>query len=89
MFENLREAEKHFVEIGEQLMDPSVSGDPEKLKNLMKEHKNLTPVIEKYREYIRAEKEMKEAARPDLLSLSSLLSLLKLRENVLSSYVEV
>ncbi|MBO4343545.1 MAG: PCRF domain-containing protein, partial [Clostridia bacterium] len=61
MFENLREAEKHYVEIGEQLMDPSVSGDPEKLKNLMKEHKNLTPVIEKYREYKTAEDNLSQA----------------------------
>ncbi|MBP5246137.1 MAG: peptide chain release factor 1 [Clostridia bacterium] len=61
MFENLREAEKHYVEIGEQLMDPGVAGDPEKLKNLMKEHKNLTPVIEKYREYKTAEDNLFQA----------------------------
>ncbi len=51
MFENLMEAEKHFEEINEMLMDPEVISDNEKYKNLMKEHKNLSPIIEKYREY--------------------------------------
>ncbi len=51
MFENLLEAEKHFEEINEMLMDPAVISDNEKYKNLMKEHKNLSPIIEKYREY--------------------------------------
>ena len=45
------EAEKHFEEINEMLMDPEVISDNEKYKNLMKEHKNLSPIIEKYREY--------------------------------------
>ena len=51
MFENLMEAEKHFEEINEMLMDPEIISDNEKYKNLMKEHKNLSPIIEKYREY--------------------------------------
>ena len=51
MFENLLEAERHFEEINEMLMDPAVISDTEKYKNLMKEHKNLSPSIEKYREY--------------------------------------
>lgn len=51
MFENLMEAEKHFEEINQMLMDPEVISDNEKYKNLMKEHKNLSPIIEKYREY--------------------------------------
>ena len=51
MFENLREAEKHYNDISEQLMQPEVINDTEKFKNLMKEHKNLTPIIDKYKEY--------------------------------------
>ena len=61
MFENLKEAEKHYEEIGVLLMDPDVAGNPEKLKNLMKEHKNLTPIIEKYREYKTAEDNLSQA----------------------------
>lgn len=55
MFENLREAEKHYEEIAEQLMNPDVVSDTEKFKSLMKEHKNLTPIIETYRSYRAAE----------------------------------
>ena len=55
MFENLREAEKHYEEIAEQLMNPDVVSDTEKFKSLMKEHKNLTPIIETYRYYRAAE----------------------------------
>ena len=51
MFENLREAEKHYEEINDMLMQPEIINDTEKYKNLMKEHKNLTPIIEKFREY--------------------------------------
>lgn len=51
MFENLREAEKHYEEINEMLMQPEIINDTDKYKNLMKEHKNLAPIIEKYREY--------------------------------------
>lgn len=55
MFENLREAEKHYEEIAEQLMNPDVVSDTEKFKSLMKEHKNLTPIIDTYRSYRAAE----------------------------------
>ena len=61
MFENLREAEKHYEEINELLMQPEVITDTEKYKNLMKEHKNLTPIIEKYREYCGAMSNLKGA----------------------------
>lgn len=43
MFENLREAEKHYEEIAEQLMNPDVVSDTEKFKSLMKEHKTSRP----------------------------------------------
>ena len=61
MFENLLEAEKHFEEINEMLMNPDVINDTEKYKNLMKEHKNLSPIIEKYREYKNVEKNLEGA----------------------------
>ncbi len=69
MFENLMEAEKHFEEINELLMTPEVINDTEKYKNLMKEHKNLSPIIEKYREYKAAEDNFSQAK--ELLNDSS------------------
>lgn len=61
MFENLKEAEKKFSQIGEQLMQPEVISDQEVFKKLMKEHKLLSPVIEKYREYTKCESDMLSA----------------------------
>ncbi len=51
MFEALLDAERKYEDIAERLMQPEVVSDPEVFKNLMKEHKTLTPIIEKYRTY--------------------------------------
>lgn len=51
MFENLESAELRYDEITEKLAQPEVLADREKLRKLMLEHKNLEPVVEKYREY--------------------------------------
>ena len=51
MFEALKEAEKKYEDISDKLMQAEVVNNPETFKNLMKEHKTLTPIIEKYREY--------------------------------------
>ncbi len=69
MFEALAQAEKKYEDIGEKLMQPEVIGDPETFKNLMKEHKTLTPIIEKYREYIKTENDIKGAQ--EILALES------------------
>ncbi len=61
MFEALREAEKKYEEIADKLMQPDVVSDAEVFKNLMKEHKTLTPIIEKYREYVKTEKNIEGA----------------------------
>ncbi|MBR5309170.1 MAG: peptide chain release factor 1 [Clostridia bacterium] len=58
MFEALREAEKKYEDIAEKLMQPDVVNDPEVFKNLMKEHKTLTPIVEKYREYTKTERDI-------------------------------
>ncbi len=54
MLNKLKDAEARFVEIEERLYEPDVASDPEAYKNLMKERKLLLPIIEKYREYIKA-----------------------------------
>ena len=61
MLEKLKEAEARFTEIEEKLSSPDVASDPEAYKNLMKERKNLAPVIEKYREYKKAVSDADEA----------------------------
>ena len=61
MLEKLKEAEARFIDIEEKLSSPDLASDPEAYKNLMKERKNLAPVIEKYREYTKAESDAEEA----------------------------
>ncbi len=61
MFENLKLTEQKYNEISEKLVDPAVIMDSTQYTKLMKEYKNLTPLIEKYREYSSAEKAAEEA----------------------------
>ncbi len=61
MFEKLQNAEFKFEEINQKLMDPDVVNDNEQYKNLMKEYKTLSPLIEKYREYKKAKADFEEA----------------------------
>lgn len=61
MFDKLKLFEDRFNEIGERLSDADVVSDQELFKNLMREHKQLTPIVEKYHEYLRARSSRDEA----------------------------
>lgn len=61
MLERLKAAEEKFEEINSSLMDADVINDQDRYKKLMKEYKTLTPLVEKYREYKKAEAEFSEA----------------------------
>lgn len=61
MFEKLSAVEKKFEEINEKLCDPQVVSDIEQYTSLMKELKNLTPVVEKFREYKKLKESYNEA----------------------------
>ena len=61
MTEKLEITEKRFDEINEKLTDINVINDQEQYKSLMKELKNLTPIIEKYRMYKTARNDFEEA----------------------------
>ncbi len=63
MFDKLNSAEERFDEISEKLAEPSVLADKEQFTKLMREHKSLSVLIEKYREYkdaLRMESEARE-----------------------------
>ena len=47
MFDKLELTEKRYEEINQKLMDPEVVSDPNQYRDLMKEHKSLTPIVEK------------------------------------------
>ena len=61
LFSRLESTEKRFEEINEELCNPEILSDQNKYKSLMKELKNLTPIVEKYREYKVQEKNLNEA----------------------------
>ena len=61
MFEKLKLTEEKYNEISEKLTDMSVISDNNLYASLMKEYKNLTPVVEKYREYCKCRKSMDDA----------------------------
>ena len=61
MFEKLAVMEEKYEEISRKLMNPDVINDNKLYSQLMKEYKNMTPVIEKYREYKKARDAFEEA----------------------------
>ena len=62
MFEKLSSVEERYEDISTRLSDPAVISDNEKYRSLMKEYKNLTPIVEKYRKYRKACASHEEAA---------------------------
>ena len=61
MLNKLASVEERFEEICEKLYDPAVIADLEQYSALLKEHKNLEPVITKYREYKSADETLRES----------------------------
>ncbi len=61
MFDKLEVFKKRNDEINEMLYDPAIVSDQEKYKSLMKEQKNLVPIVEKYEEYKKAKNNAEEA----------------------------
>ncbi|MBQ8180866.1 MAG: peptide chain release factor 1 [Ruminococcus sp.] len=82
MFEKLAVMAEKYNEIGEKLSDPNIVSDNQLYTQLMKDYKNMTPIIEKYNEYQKAlssfsdakemlddgitDREMKELAQAEL-----------------------
>ncbi|MEG0614524.1 MAG: peptide chain release factor 1 [Oscillospiraceae bacterium] len=61
MLDKLQLTEARYNEISIKLSDPSVISNNVLYKDLMREYKNLTPIVEKYKEYISAKKSFDEA----------------------------
>ncbi|MBE6952796.1 MAG: peptide chain release factor 1 [Ruminococcaceae bacterium] len=61
MFEKLLLLEQRYEEINTQLAQPEVYSDPKLMASLQKELKDLTPIVEKFREYRDAKQAMEEA----------------------------
>ena len=61
LIDKLREVEARYLSIEGSLYDPETAKDPQNYAKLSKEYKNLTPIIEKYREYVAIESSVNEA----------------------------
>ena len=70
MFEKLSFIEERFTELAEKISDPAVIADQENWRKLCKEHSDITPIVEKYREYKQAKETVEEAK--EMLEDSSL-----------------
>ena len=60
MFQKLEAVEKRYEELNKLISDPEVISRQNEWKNLMKEHSDMTDIVEKYREYKKTEKNKRE-----------------------------
>lgn len=58
MFENLQVFEHRYEELTMKLYDPQTAGDRELYASLMKEHKEIEPIVETYRAYRHCEADL-------------------------------
>ena len=79
MIDKLKMIESRFEEINEQLSDPTIVSDQARYTALMEEYKQLTPVVEKFREYqtlesnfSEAEKMLKDSSDPEIRELAEM-----------------
>lgn len=61
MFDKLNQAEQRFEQLEKNLSDPEIISNQDEFTKIMKEYKNLSPVIEKYREYKKTKNDMEGA----------------------------
>ena len=61
MFQKLEAVEKRFDELTQKISDPQVIANQNEWRELMKEHAELEPIVEKYREYKKVQKQFDDA----------------------------
>ena len=61
MFDKLEVFEEKYNELNSKLYDPNIVSDQDTYKSIMKELKNLTPIVEKYLEYKKHKKNLEDA----------------------------
>lgn len=61
MLERLKEAQARYDEISVKLSDPNVVGNNRLYTDLMREYKNLSPLMDMYKLYLKAENDYKDA----------------------------
>ena len=61
MFDKLETVEKRYEELTEKISDPEIIARNNEWREYMKEHAELEPIVEKYREYKKAKESYEEA----------------------------
>ncbi|MBR1443019.1 MAG: PCRF domain-containing protein, partial [Firmicutes bacterium] len=51
MFAKLDELEKKYADLSDKINDPDIIADNQLWRKLMKEHSDITPIIENYKKY--------------------------------------
>ena len=76
MFQKLEDVEKRYEELTVQISDPEVIARTSEWQKLMKEHAEIAPVVEKYREYKKTEQTIEESKEmlsdPELKELAEI-----------------
>ena len=76
MFERLEQIETRYEELGGQLADPEIISDQPRYQKTAKQHRDLEPVVEKFREYrqvtngIADARAMLEESDPDIRAMA-------------------
>ncbi len=61
MFQKLEDVEKRYEELNTKISDPEIISNQNEWKKLMKEHAEITDIVEKYREYKKVKQNLEEA----------------------------
>jgi peptide chain release factor 1 len=95
MFHRLEDVEARYEEINRLLSDPAVAGDRNRMRDLSREHSDVSPIVEGWREHKRLsaeladaremleDPEMREMAREEIGAIEEQLSELEARLKVL------
>ena len=51
MFERLDQLEARYEDLGRQMSDPTLVNDQKKFQSIAKQHRDMEPTVEKFREY--------------------------------------
>lgn len=76
MFQKLDAVEKRYEELTQKISDPEIIGNQNEWRNFMKEHAEIEPIVQKYREYKKTQQNMEEAKEmmndPELKELAEM-----------------
>ena len=61
MFDKLIDLEKRYIELSDKINDPEIISNNEEWRKLMKEHSDISPIVNKYKEYEQTKQAIEDA----------------------------